>query len=181
MMGKKDKKHEVEKVLDVDASMQGSLSFKDHVNLRINGMFEGLLNTKGNLMIGEHASVSADITGESIIVAGKVNGNITAEKELKLIAPACVVGDITTPLLSVAEGAILEGRCKMLAQAAPQEEGRKDNVMMTPEELAKYLEVEVGVISDWVNSGKIPGMKEGDNWRFDRIRIDEWVAEGKIK
>ena len=179
-MGKKDKKHEVEKVLDVDASMQGSLSFKDPVNLRINGRFEGILNTKGNLMIGEHASVNAEITGDSIIVAGKVNGNINALKELKLISPACVVGNITTPLLSIAEGAIFEGSCKMLAHSKT-DEGRKQNAMMTSEELAKYLEVEVGVISEWVNSGKIPGMREGDIWRFDRNRIDAWVAEGKIK
>ena len=61
------------------------------------------------------------------------------------------------------------------------DEGRKQNAMMTSEELAKYLEVEVGVISEWVNSGKIPGMREGDIWRFDRNRIDAWVAEGKIK
>ena len=180
MMGKKDKKHEVEKVLDVDASMQGSLYFKDPVNLRINGRFEGILNTKGNLMIGEHASVNAEITGDSIIVAGKVNGNINALKELKLISPACVVGNITTPLLSIAEGAIFEGSCKMLAHSKT-DEGRKQNAMMTSEELAKYLEVEVGVISEWVNSGKIPGMREGDIWRFDRNRIDAWVAEGKIK
>ena len=180
MMVKKDKKHEVERVLDVDASMQGSLSFKDPVNLRINGRFEGILNTKGNLMIGEHASVNAEITGDSIIVAGKVNGNINALKELKLISPACVVGNITTPLLSIAEGAIFEGSCKMLAHSKT-DEGRKQNAMMTSEELAKYLEVEVGVISEWVNSGKIPGMREGDIWRFDRNRIDAWVAEGKIK
>ncbi|MFA6320995.1 MAG: polymer-forming cytoskeletal protein [Candidatus Omnitrophota bacterium] len=180
MMGKKDKKHEVERVLDVDASMQGSLSFKDPVNLRINGKFEGLLNTKGNLMIGEHASVNADITGESIVVAGKVNGNINAFKELKLISPACVVGDIITPLLSIAEGAMFEGNCKMLAHS--KIEGvHISPTTMTSEELAKYLEVEVGVISEWVNSGKIPGMKEGDTWRFDRNRIDAWVAEGKIK
>ena len=180
MMGKKDKRHEAEKVLDVDASMQGSMIFKDPVNLRINGRFEGTLNTKGNLMIGEHAMVNADITGESIIVAGKVNGKINATKELKLIAPACVVGDINTPLLSIAEGAIFEGNSKMLGKVSPAD-GNRANVMLTPEELAKYLEVEVGVISEWVNSGKIPGMKEGESWRFDRNRIDEWVAEGKIK
>ena len=179
MMGKKDKNHPAEKVLDVDASMQGSLSFKDPVNLRINGRFEGLLNTKGNLMIGEHAVVNADITGESIIVAGKVNGNIKALKELKLISPAAVVGDITAPLLSIAEGATFDGNCKMLAHAKG-EESHPAGAMMTSEELAKYLEVEMGVISEWVNSGKIPAMKEGDIWKFDRSRIDAWVAEGKI-
>ena len=30
-----------EKILDVDAAMQGNLIFKDPVNLRINGKFEG--------------------------------------------------------------------------------------------------------------------------------------------
>src|SRR3989338_8059459 len=111
MIGRRDKKREVEKMLDVDASMQGTLIFKDPVNLRINGRFEGTLNTKGNLMIGEHAVVNADVIGESIVVAGKVNGNISALKELKLISPACVVGAIKTPLFSVAEGAVLEGSC----------------------------------------------------------------------
>ncbi|MDP2913022.1 MAG: polymer-forming cytoskeletal protein [Candidatus Omnitrophota bacterium] len=180
MIGKKDKRYnEQERLLDVDASMQGSLVFKDPVNLRINGRFEGTLNTKGNLMLGEHATVNADITGDSIVIAGKVTGNIHALKELKLISPACVVGDITTPLLSVAEGAILEGMCRMLSKTN-SEAGAKADVM-TADELSKYLEVDSSVIIEWVNLGKLPAMKEGDTWRFDRARVDEWVAEGKIK
>lgn len=178
-MGKKDKKHEGERVLDVDASMQGSLVFKDPVNLRINGRFEGTLNTKGNLMISEHAAVNADITGDSIIIAGKVNGNIHAIKELKLISPACVVGDIRTPLLSVAEGAVLEGNCRMLSKsraAAPSAQN-----IMTSEELAKYLEVDMSLIAEWVNSGRLQGIREGDTWKFDRQKVDDWVAAGKIK
>ncbi|MFH0764458.1 MAG: polymer-forming cytoskeletal protein [Candidatus Omnitrophota bacterium] len=179
MMGKRDRKHEHDRILDVDASMQGSLVFKDPVNLKINGRFEGTLNTKGNLMIGEHAAVNADIIGDSVIIAGKVNGNVYAAKELKLIAPGCVVGDIRAPLLSIAEGAVFEGRCSMLAKSKSEEAHRTN--MMSAEELAKYLEVEVGVVSEWATSGKLPGMKEGDSWRFDRSRIDEWVADGKIK
>lgn len=178
MMGKKDKKHEEEKVLDVDASMQGSLVFKDPVNLRINGRFEGTLNTRGNLMISEHASVSADITGESIVVAGKVSGDIHALRELKLIAPAVVIGDIKTPLLSVAEGAIFDGNCKMLSRESSE---APKNAVMTADELAKYLEVDAAMVLDWVNSGRLPGLREGGNWRFDRSKIDEWVASGKIK
>jgi excisionase family DNA binding protein len=176
MMNRKDRKHEVEKVLDVDASMQGPLVFKDSVNLKISGTFEGVLNTKGNLMIGEEAVVNADITGESIIIAGKVNGNINALKELKLISPARVVGDIKSPLLSIAEGATFDGSCRMLAGAKGTEQA-----LMTPEELAKYLEVDMNLVHEWANSGKLPGTKEGDSWKFDRSRIEEWVASGKIK
>lgn len=178
MIGKKEK-HE-ERVLDVDASMQGSLSFKDPVNLRINGRFEGILNTKGNLTIGEHASVNADIAGESIVIAGRLTGKVTALKELRLVAPAKVIGDISAPILSVAEGAIFDGTCRML-ETTKTVDATPSAATMTPEELAKYLEVEVGVIDEWVNAGKIPVMKEESGWKFDRVRIDEWVAKGKIK
>ncbi|OGW82829.1 MAG: hypothetical protein A2987_01950 [Omnitrophica bacterium RIFCSPLOWO2_01_FULL_45_10] len=178
-MGKRDKRQDVEKVLDVDAAMQGSLVFRDPVNLRINGQFEGTLNIKGNLMIGEHAVVNADIIGDTIVIAGKVNGNITAAKELKLIAPGCVVGDVKTPLLSVAEGAILEGNCRMLSKTGAGSRPRAG--MMTPDELAKYLEVDSSMILNWVNLGKLPAVKEGDSWLFERVKIDEWVAAEKIK
>lgn len=179
MMGKRDKKQqETEKVLDVDASMQGSLIFKDPVNLRINGRFEGTLNTKGNLMIGEHSVVDANITGESIVIAGKVSGNVNALKELKLISPGCLVGDVRTPLLSVAEGAVLDGNCKMLTSGDVA--GRKSS-LMTPDEVAKYLEIESSLVTEWANLGKLPIVKDGDVVKFDRVKIDEWVAAGKIK
>ncbi|MDP3791793.1 MAG: polymer-forming cytoskeletal protein [Candidatus Omnitrophota bacterium] len=176
MMMKKDKRHEVEKVLDVDASMQGTLIFKDSVNLRINGRFEGVLNTRGSLMIGERAVVNADITGESIVVAGKVNGNITALKELKLIAPGCVVGDIRTPLLSIAQGAIFDGNSKMLTETKDYLEN-----IMNAEDLAKYLEIDMNLVHEWANAGRLPGAKDGNAWKFERSKIDEWVAQGKIK
>ena len=176
MMTRRDKKHEAEKVLDVDASMQGTLIFKDSVNLRINGTFEGVLNTKGSLMIGEQAVINADITGESIIVAGRVNGNITALKDLKLISPARVIGDIRSPLLSIAEGAVFDGTSRMLSKA----DNPADNVM-TPDDLAKYLEVEIDLVHEWANSGRLPGTKSGDAWKFERAKIDDWIARGKIK
>ena len=179
MMGRKDKKsNEVERILDVDASMQGSLIFKDPVNLRINGTFEGALNTKGNLMIGEHAVVNADIMGESIVIAGRVNGTIKALKELKLISPGCVIGDINTPLLSIAEGAIFEGTSKMLSGS--KLDATQSQSVLTPEELAKYLEIDASLVFEWASLGKIPATKDGTSWRFDKSRIDEWVANEKI-
>jgi len=47
--------------------MQGNLSFKDPVNLRINGRFEGNLEVRGTLAIGSTAIVKADILGDNII------------------------------------------------------------------------------------------------------------------
>jgi len=162
------KKKLEEKILDVDASMQGTLSFKDAVNLRINGKFEGHLETKGNLTIGSTAVVSADIVGDNIIIGGKVRGKITARERLTILPQAIVEGDIYPAKLNIAEGAILEGRCCMLHD------------FLNAEELARYLEVDLNSIMEWASSGKVPGRKEENDWKFERKAIDSWVALGKI-
>lgn len=162
------KKKFEEKILDVDAAMQGTLSFKDPVNLRINGKFEGNLETKGNLTIGQTAIVSADITGDNIIIGGRVKGRITARERLTLLPSAIVEGKIYPVKLNIAEGAILEGQCVMLHD------------FLNADELARYLEVDSNSIMEWANSGKVPAQKEGNDWKFDRKAIDSWIAEGKI-
>lgn len=158
-----------DKLLDVDASMQGSLSFKDPVNLRINGKFEGTLETKGNLIIGPNAIVRADIIGDDITIAGRVKGKVVAKERLNLLPTAIMEGEIYPAKLNIAEGAIIDGRCSMLHD------------FLTAEELARYLEVDLNSIMEWVNSGKIPAVKERDNWRFERKNIDAWVASGKLR
>ena len=163
------KKKLEEKVLDVDASMQGTLSFKDAVNLRINGKFDGTLETKGNLTVGATAVVTADVIGDNIIIGGRVKGRITAKERLTILPSAIVEGDIFPAKLNVAEGAILEGRCCMLHD------------FLNAEELARYLEVDLNSIMEWANSGKVPGHKEGTDWKFERKAIDSWVASGKIE
>jgi len=172
-MLKRDKNEK--KILDVDASMQGTLTFKDPVNLRINGDFEGKLDTKGSLTIGENASIRADISGDEIIISGKITGNIVAGSSLKVLSSAHIVGDITTPRLSVETGAVIQGKCQMLTGT-----GSKGNIFNT-EELARYLEVEVSNIIEWANSGKIPAFKEGNDWKFERPKIEEWVAKEQHK
>jgi len=163
------------KILEVDASMQGTLAFKDPVNLRINGSFEGKLDTKGSLIIGENASVHADINGDEIIIGGKLTGNIVAANSLKVLSSAHIVGDINTPSLSVETGAVIHGKCQMLTGVSTK--GGIFNI----DELAKYLEVEVSNILEWANSGKIPAFKEGNDWKFERPRIEEWIAKEKAK
>lgn len=157
-----------DKLLDVDAEMQGSLNFKEAVNLRINGKFQGTLETKGSLTIGQAALVNADIIGDNIIVGGRVKGRITARERLTLLPTAIIEGDIYPMKLNVAEGAILEGRCMMLHD------------FLNSEELARYLEVDLNSVLEWATSGKVPGSKEGNEWKFERKAIDSWIAEGKV-
>lgn len=165
-----------EKVLEVDASMQGSLSFKDPVNLRINGRFEGTLDTSGSLMIGEGAEVKATIHGELIIVGGSLTGEVTATKRLELIAPGRIIGKVTTPSLIVREGAILDGQIEMLRTAKSAA-----GPLVGAEEIAHYLEVDVASVVEWAASGRLPAQRDGNNWKFDRLKVDEWLAQEKTK
>ncbi|MFH1594403.1 MAG: polymer-forming cytoskeletal protein [Candidatus Omnitrophota bacterium] len=166
-----------EKILDVDASMQGTLTFKDPVNMRINGKFEGKLEMKGTLEIGENAVVNADINGESITVSGRVNGDIKAQR-VSLAAPGCVIGNIKTQVLSVAEGAILEGQINMMPKGAGL---REDGGLLSIDEVAKYLEVDTHVVLEWADTGKLPATKDGSRWKFERSKIEDWLTSERIK
>ncbi len=169
-----------EKILDVNASMQGTLRFDDPVNLRISGKFEGTLDTKGKLMIGKKADISADITGESISIAGNVTGNIRAFNILKLESTAKLTGDIETAQISIEEGAVLNGSVRMSGAASVVEDASRGN-WMTIGQLAKYLEVEDDKVSEWADGGMLPGTKEGGEWVFDKKKVDQWIADGKVK
>ena len=162
------------RLLEVDASMTGTLSFKDPVNLQINGQFDGALETKGNLAIGERARVKATIKGEDIHIAGTVEGPVTATRRIELLSTARVIGKLSTPRLSIQEGAVFQGSCEM---TVPQTEG----AFMSMDELALYLEVDASTIVEWAKSGRLPAQQASGNWQFDRRRIEEWLAKEKTK
>ena len=179
-MMRREKEKAEEKILDVDASMQGSLSFRDPVNLKINGKFEGTLDTRGSLIIGENAVVQATIKGEAITISGKVTGNITAQQVIRIFPPGEVVGDIVTPVLEVREGAIFQGHCQM-GKGGKYTSSASHRELLTAEELARYLEVDTSSVLEWAERGRIPAVREGNFWKFDRTKIDEWVSNEKIK
>lgn len=161
------RKKEDEKILDINATMQGSLVFSEPVNLRINGKFEGTLNTKGNLMVGDSAIVNADIIGEDMVLGGRISGKITASRMVTLTSTAQVSGDIEAPKLVMEEGAIFNGKCKM-----PQSR-------LSLSELSDYLSIEEEKIMEWVGKGKIPVTKEGESLFFDRRSVEDWITQNR--
>jgi excisionase family DNA binding protein len=157
-----------EKVIEINAQMEGTLTFADAVNLKIYGRYTGKLETRGTLTIGPNAQVEANISGENVVLAGKVKGNIIAKKMLVLMPSAVLHGDISTPKLNIVEGALFQGHCHMLED------------VLSIDDLAQYLEIEVPAIVELASSGKIPAIKEGDSWKFERAQIDQWAASGKV-
>ncbi len=81
--------------------------------VRIEGSFEGEINVRGLVVIGETGRVSCEqMQANSVIVAGAVKGNITAEK-LEIRSTGRVWGDVTTVAFSTEEGAFLRGQVRM--------------------------------------------------------------------
>lgn len=102
-----------------NAKLEGSLSFDSLA--KIEGHFTGELLSKGKIIVGPTAVVKADLFLEEAYVSGRVEGNITVTKRLVLEGNAKVIGDITAPSLSVAEGVSIQGQLHVAKTATPKE------------------------------------------------------------
>jgi len=51
--------------------------------------------------------------------------------------------------------------------------------MMTTKELSKYLKLHEITVCKYAAQGKIPAIRIGRVWRFDKDAIDEWIAGGQ--
>ncbi len=80
-------------------------------NLAIDGNVDGTIEIGDhNLMIGVGAAVKADLAAKTITIGGIVTGNLTATERVVLQPSAKVDGDIVTPRLMMADGAVVKGK-----------------------------------------------------------------------
>jgi len=85
----------------------------------IDGRVEGTIEVHDHaLTIGPAAQIKADIAARSVTVRGSVTGTITAANLVEIRETGSVEGDITSPHVSVAEGAVVHGRIDTLTKRA---------------------------------------------------------------
>jgi cytoskeletal protein CcmA (bactofilin family) len=81
--------------------------------VRIEGAFEGDITLRGLVVIGETGRlVCQNLQANTVIVAGTVSGNITAEK-LEIRGTGRIWGDVVVVAFSTEEGAFLRGQVRM--------------------------------------------------------------------
>lgn len=98
-------------VLNKDVQVLGDLKFQD--DLLIDGRVEGTISSvssQGTLTIGQSGEVHATINSSTVIVHGKVHGNITAENHLELKSTATLMGDVVARTIAIETGATFLGR-----------------------------------------------------------------------
>lgn len=88
--------------------------------LRIEGKITGQLNTNSDIIIAPTGVVEAEVKCRSISIAGTVQGNVDSKGILEIEPTGKLYGDITVAKLSIGDGAIFQGTCKMQGQSQPQ-------------------------------------------------------------
>jgi excisionase family DNA binding protein len=53
--------------------------------------------------------------------------------------------------------------------------------IMTTKEIAKYLRLHEITVCKHAAEGKMPAVRVGRVWRFDKEAIDKWISEGQSK
>jgi len=108
MFGAKHPKLEV--VIGSETVFKGELTSKG--TIRIDGTFEGNISADC-VILGESGSITGDLQVNVLIAGGKLRGNVRAVDHVELQAKGEVYGDIHAVRLSIAEGAVFEGRSSM--------------------------------------------------------------------
>ena len=86
-------------------------------DIRIDGTFEGKVQTKGRVVVGETADIKGDVICENIDLWGKVEGNLFVKDTLSLMEGCSVNGNLNVRRLSVELGSTFNGNCRMITES----------------------------------------------------------------
>ena len=108
-------------VNDVSRIASGTV-FKGEItsasDIRVDGFFDGRINTKGRLVTGEKAVLKGDLICNDVDFSGTMSGGTFYVKETLVLKPSCSVnGDLRFKRLQVDLDAKLKGNCKPIDDA----------------------------------------------------------------
>jgi cytoskeletal protein CcmA (bactofilin family) len=102
-------------------SLEGDLHFSG--TLHLNGNVRGSITTADVLIIGEHATVEADIKAGDLQIYGTVIGDIDCSRRVEICESGRLQGAVRTPSLVIKEGGVFEGTSRT---SAPPETPREE-------------------------------------------------------
>jgi cytoskeletal protein CcmA (bactofilin family) len=98
--------------------IKGELSGSE--DLYVDGQVEGTIELRGNsLIIGPNGQVRANVNAKSVIVQGKMDGNIRSSERTELRKTAVATGDIITERVAIEEGAFFKGKVDIQKDLQP--------------------------------------------------------------
>ena len=115
--------------IDADTHLSGKIRCKE--TIRIDGQVKGEVRCDKTVIVGEGATVEAAIQADSILISGEVKGNIIAKRKITLNRTARMTGDLSTPGIVIEEGAKLEGKI-VIGADAPSAQKKQAAVRQAP-------------------------------------------------
>ncbi|MBV9875706.1 MAG: polymer-forming cytoskeletal protein [Verrucomicrobia bacterium] len=92
-----------------DIEIKGSIKFNNE--LGFDGIIEGaIVSDDGILTVGKSASVKGEVRAKSVLVMGRVIGNITVQERCELRSNSQLIGDLRAARLILEEGATFVGQ-----------------------------------------------------------------------
>jgi len=86
-------------------------------DLVIEGKVEGKVTLPNSqLTIGANGAIKAEVQAKSVVVIGRVSGNVRGTERVEIQATGIVEGDVIAPRLIVAEGAVVNGSIQMTSK-----------------------------------------------------------------
>ncbi len=98
-------------IIGPDANFKGDLSFDSAA--KILGKFEGSISSKGKIHVADGAECKAQVSAKEVAVEGHINGNVEASDRVDLRPKGVITGDITAARMTMADGASLDGHCRI--------------------------------------------------------------------
>jgi cytoskeletal protein CcmA (bactofilin family) len=98
-------------VLNSDVEIKGNIKFAGE--LAFDGKLDGEIHTDGALTLGDGAIINGNISAQSVVVRGKVNGNISAREKIDIKSKAELFGDIRATKLVIEEGVTYVGKTEV--------------------------------------------------------------------
>lgn len=97
--------------IGANISVEGTITGNEAVV--VEGSIKGNVKLGGELRIGTKARVEATVHARNIVIEGKLNGDVSADERVELVAGSNVNGNIKAPRIVVAEGASFRGNVDM--------------------------------------------------------------------
>ena len=124
---------EIPTVLGAGSHFEGLLTFRGAA--RVDGSISGTIHATGRLWIGPEAHVQAQIDVDELVVEGLVEGDVRAHTRAELTPTGRVIGDLFSPQFKMAEGGVLEGRCRT---TAPDHHAESGEDSQAPDSVAEF-------------------------------------------
>ncbi|RNA63227.1 polymer-forming cytoskeletal protein [Chryseobacterium nematophagum] len=97
-------------IIGEDMIITGDIT--SNTSIRIDGTIVGNVNTEKLIVLGEKANVTGNLKSKSIIIFGKLEGNINAD-EMQLKMTGIVNGDISVKTIEIEMGGKYNGNLMM--------------------------------------------------------------------